>query len=121
MEPELIEIMRRVADRFGRRLTITSGYRDPGRNARAGGAGRSQHMLAKAVDVSGAGLSNADRIKLIEIASSEGIVGIGIYDDSMHFDIRDSGRSGWGKDFSAGSVPEYAMAAMDRHKSTGTA
>ena len=121
VEPELIEIMRRVADRFGRRLTITSGYRDPGRNKAAGGAGRSQHMLARAVDVSGAGLSNIDRIKLIEIASSEGIAGIGVYDDSMHFDIRNSGRSAWGRDFTAGSIPGYAESALDRHKSTGFA
>ena len=121
VEPELIEIMRRVADRFGRRLTITSGYRDPGRNKAAGGAGRSQHMLARAVDVSGAGLSNVDRTKLIEIASSEGITGIGVYDNSLHFDIRDSGRSAWGSDFTAGTIPGYAESALTRHKSTGFA
>ena len=123
VDPDLLEIVRRVSKRFGRRLTVTSGFRDPGRNRKAGGSKRSQHLLGKAVDISGKGMSNADKLELIGIASSEGIRGIGVYEDSgsLHFDLRDTARAGWGGDFSESSVPEWAASAVDRHKSGGYA
>ena len=123
VDPELMKVVREVAKKFGRKLTVTSGYRDPGRNRKAGGSQRSQHMLGKAVDISGRGMSNADKLELIEIASREGIRGIGIYDasGSIHFDMRNGPRSGWGGDFSANSVPAWAANAVDRHKSGGYA
>ena len=123
VDPELLNIVREVAKKFGRKLTITSGYRDPGKNRKAGGAQRSQHMLGKAVDISGRGMSNADKLELIEIASKEGIRGIGVYDSSgaIHLDIRSGSRAGWGGDFTASSIPGWAENAVDRHRSGGYA
>lgn len=116
----LLTLVENVAKRFGRPLTITSGFRSPNYNAKVGGARRSQHMLGKAVDISGSGLSNQDRINLVGIASALGAVGIGVYrGGSLHFDIRDGARSGWGSDYTRSSVPSYAVAAIDKHVAGG--
>jgi hypothetical protein len=121
VDPDLINIVLEIAQRFGRPLILTSGYRDPARNAKAGGAKSSQHMLGKAVDISSSGLNNQDRLNLIEIASSLGIIGIGVYNSgSMHFDNRSSGtRFGWGSSYSYPSVPSYAKNAIDKHMAGG--
>jgi hypothetical protein len=120
VDSRLINIVLEIAQRFGRPLTLTSGYRSPARNRNAGGARRSQHMLGKAVDVSGSGLNNQDRLNLVGIASSLGIIGIGVYSGgSLHFDIRDGARAGWGSDYTYNSVPSYAVAAINRHLAGG--
>lgn len=116
VDAKLINVVLEIAQRFGRPLTITSGYRSPARNQRAGGARRSQHMLGKAVDISGSGLNNQDRLNLVGLASSLGIIGIGVYSGgSLHFDIRDGDRAGWGSDYTYNSVPSYAVEAINRH------
>jgi len=120
VDPKLLNIVLEIAQRFGRPLTITSGYRDPGYNASVGGAKKSQHMKRKAVDISGAGMNQSDRLNIIGIASSLGIIGIGVYEGgSLHFDNRDGARAGWGSDYTNASVPSYARAAIDRHISGG--
>jgi hypothetical protein len=122
IDPDLLAKVEEVARRFGRPLTITSGYRSPSYNAKVGGAKRSQHQLGKAVDVSGAGLTNQDRLDLIAIASAVGIKGIGVYNGgSLHFDNRDGGRGGWGSDYTNASVPSYARGAINKHLGGGFA
>ena len=122
VDPMLLAKMEDVARRFGRPLTITSGYRSPQRNQKAGGAERSTHMQGNAIDISGHGLSAEDVNTLIAIASSMGIRGLGVYNSrSMHFDIRTGARVGWGPDRTSRSVPGYARAAMNKHRSGGFA
>lgn len=122
VDPGLISLVEEVARRFGRPLTITSGFRSPSYNAKVGGAKRSQHQIGHAVDVSGSGLTNQDRLDLIGIASSVGIRGIGVYNSgSLHFDNRDGARAGWGSDYTQASVPSYAVAAMNKHRGGGFA
>jgi len=120
VDGELVRMATEVARRFGRPLTVTSGYRDPSRNTRAGGARRSQHMLGKALDISGVGLTNQDRLDLVAIASAVGIKGIGVYSGgSLHFDNRDGPRASWGSDYTNSSVPGYARASTNRHNGGG--
>jgi len=122
IDPALITMVEEIARRFGRPLVITSGYRSPSRNTKAGGAKYSQHMLGKAVDISGGGLTNNDRLQLVAIASSVGIKGIGVYNGgSLHFDNRDSSRAGWGSDYTSNSVPSYAVTTINKHKAGGFA
>lgn len=122
IDPTLINLVTEVARRFGRPLVIISGYRSPSYNANVKGAKRSQHMLGHAVDITGTGLNNSDRLQLIAIASAIGIRGIGVYSGgSLHFDNRSGARAGWGSDYTRASVPSYAVSALDTHRAGGFA
>lgn len=106
--------MRMVQNVFGKKLTITSGFRDPQRNAKVGGAKNSAHMRGNAVDVSTAGMSTEDKVKLIQVASAVGIGGIGVYSNGgLHFDVE--GRRAWGDDYHLSSLPKWASGAIAGH------
>lgn len=78
-------------------LEVVSGYRDPARNARAGGAKGSQHIQGNAIDINIEKLSDEDRARVIETAYKAGARGIGIYPGgrSLHFDVRET-PAAWG-------------------------
>ena len=116
VNPLLISIVETTAKEFGRTLTIVSGYRSPTYNAKIGGAKKSQHTQGNALDISSSNLGNRDRLRLIELASKNGAVGIGVYSGgSMHFDYRRGPRAGWGSSYSYASVPAYAKSTIDNH------
>ena len=112
VSPALLAKLEAISKQFGRPLVITSGYRDPQRNERVGGASGSQHLTGLAVDVSTGGLSQQQVLQLLEIASRNGIVGIGVYTNgSVHFDIRpNSGNVAWGPDYTRNSISQVAWA-----------
>jgi uncharacterized protein YcbK (DUF882 family) len=76
-----------------KKITVTSGYRTPEENIRAGGAKNSQHVLGKAVDivvenvhcvkVAAVVLGNTDKFPIRGL-------GIDVYQNYCHFDFRDS-------------------------------
>lgn len=106
--------MRVLQNAFGKKLTITSGFRSPERNAKVGGAKNSAHMRGNAVDVSTAGMSMDDKIKLIQVASAVGIGGIGVYSSGgLHFDIE--GKRAWGDDYHMSSLPQWAAGVIAGH------
>jgi hypothetical protein len=78
-------------------LEVVSGYRDPARNARVGGAKGSQHIQGNAIDINIEKLSDEDRARVIETAYKAGARGIGIYPGgrSLHFDVRET-PTAWG-------------------------
>ena len=115
IHPELALKLNQIAQKFGRPLHIISAHRSPTHNAKVGGARRSQHMLGNAVDITAGGLSTSERLRLIMIASSSGIKGIGVYNNSLHFDIRPAAATFWGPDFSSGSTPAYAVTTLQQH------
>lgn len=51
-------ILEPVRARFGRPVTVNSGYRCPALNRAIGGSSRSQHMLCEAVDFEVSGVAN---------------------------------------------------------------
>lgn len=94
---------------------VNSGYRSPSRNARAGGASRSQHMSGRAVDLATAGMTEAQRGALLEAGIVKGNAkGIGLYPSgNIHMDTRRNPAVwGPGRNAYAGvdieDVPEYA-------------
>lgn len=98
----------------GREFNINSGYRDPDHNARVGGAKKSQHIHGNAVDLDVSGLSNEERIKVIEQASSLGFTGIGVYKTAIHLDL--GNRRSWGADYGRDSVPSWAEGVIKQHE-----
>lgn len=91
---------------------ITSGYRDPQRNAAAGGAKGSQHIHGNAADISTKGWADEQRSAFLQAAIANGAKGVGIYPNgSLHFDVRDT-PAAWGpKGYGSSSVdtfPEWA-------------
>lgn len=100
----------RLTDSYGRPLTINSAYRDPAHNAKVGGANKSQHIHGNAYDVDVSQLSREERLGLIEQARAAGFQGVGVYDNSLHFDVGPS--RAWGSDYTRNSLPEWAGGAV---------
>jgi uncharacterized protein YcbK (DUF882 family)/muramidase (phage lysozyme) len=107
-----------VQKKFGKALPVVSGFRDVKRNAKAGGAKKSQHTHGNAVDISVRDMPIKERQRLIEIASEMGFTGIGVYANSLHFDL--GGRRYWGPDHHKTSLPTWAKDAMVRHMKRST-
>ena len=57
LRPELVSIIHTVQDHYKRPAIITSGFRDPRRNRRAGGVRHSLHTMCAAVDIQVQGVS----------------------------------------------------------------
>jgi len=113
IKPDVAEKTKSVQSAFGKKLIVTSGFRDAGRNSRAGGAEGSKHLTGDAVDVQFSG-NEQDTINLIKVASEKGIGGIGVYRPGfLHFDT--GSKRVWGPDYKAGSIPQWAKPALDEH------
>ncbi|RVD31419.1 transglycosylase SLT domain-containing protein [Mesorhizobium sp. M4B.F.Ca.ET.017.02.2.1] len=104
---------KQVQNAFGASVPIVSGYRDPERNARAGGARKSEHMHGNALDLDVSKLSTDERVRLIQTASSMGFTGIGVYANSLHLDI--GSRRAWGASHHSDSVPNWAREVIAAH------
>ena len=105
--------VKKIESDVGKPLLVTSGFRDPQRNAAAGGARNSAHTRANAVDIRFSG-SVEDTVKFIEEASAEGVGGIGVYGPGrVHLDTES--KRVWGPDFTARSIPEWAKPALEAH------
>lgn len=91
-------------------LKVNSAYRDPEHNAKVGGAKGSQHIQGNAFDIDVSDLSQDERISLITQARAAGFAGIGVYNNSLHFDV--GGNRAWGPDYHRGSLPAWAAGAV---------
>ena len=110
------QLSEKVKGEFGD-FRITSGFRDPIHNAAVGGARNSAHTRGNAIDVSFAG-DIPTTLKFIQIASKAGAGGIGVYRPGLvHIDTES--RRAWGPDYHFGSVPQWAMPAIQQHLSGG--
>lgn len=113
IRPNTAEKTKEVQSAFGKKLLITSGFRDPERNARAEGAVGSKHLTGEAVDVMFRG-NEQETIQLIKAASAKGIGGIGVYRPGfVHLDT--GPKRVWGPNYQASSTPQWAKPALDEH------
>lgn len=51
VDTALVELLEQLRVHFGKAVTITSGYRTPAHNAKAGGTRFSQHLYGRAADI----------------------------------------------------------------------
>lgn len=89
IDSELVSVLQKIRSHFGKAVTITSAYRTPSHNAKAGGALYSQHLYGKAADIKVSGVAPK---KVAQYAETllKNYGGIGIYSTFTHIDVRDS-------------------------------
>lgn len=99
VRPDVVEAATVAGELFGAPLQATSGYRSQAKqNAiRAKGdpnrvtvAKESHHTDAEALDISTAGMSEADRGRMVGALVDAGFTGIGEYDGHIHADFREA-------------------------------
>ena len=94
IDSELVVVLQKVRNHFGKPVTITSAYRTPPHNSKEGGATYSQHLYGKAADIKVQGVAP---VKVAEYAKTilKNYGGIGIYSTFTHIDTREN-CSRWG-------------------------
>lgn len=110
ISPEAETAFRTLEGTWGRPLRVNSAYRDPKKNAAVGGAKGSQHIHGNAFDVDVSDLSQEERVNLIKSARASGFRGIGVYNNSLHFDV--GGDRAWGPSYGRESLPSWAADAV---------
>lgn len=65
MDRGLVELAERVREHFGEPVTVSSGVRCPGHNARVGGVANSRHLVGKAVDFCVRGKGSAEVLRFV--------------------------------------------------------
>lgn len=96
LSPKLRIAIAEFEGHFGKKVVVSSGYRDPFHNNRVGGADGSYHMKCMAADIF---IPNVPKSKMIAFAMRTGVVGgLGCYPGKsfIHVDVRDRPR-GWRK------------------------
>ena len=92
IDTELVSVLQKIREHFGKPVTITSAYRTPTRNKEAGGTTYSQHLYGKAADIKISGVTPKKIADYAETLLPKG--GIGIYNTFTHIDVR-SVKSRW--------------------------
>ena len=91
--PELVTVLQKIRDKFGKAVKVTGPYRTPTKNKAVGGSEYSQHQYGLAADIQVAGVTPKDVAAYAEkLMPNKG--GIGIYDTFTHIDVR-SVKSRW--------------------------
>ena len=104
-----------IKNEYGKPFKINSTFRDPKRNKEVGGAKNSAHLRGNAVDIKLGDRTKEDTLRFIEIASKNGIGGIGVYKPgSVHLDVES--RRAWGPTQHRASVPPWAEATIQAHE-----
>ncbi len=85
---ELVEVLQKIRDHFGKPVNINSGFRTASYNKKVGGATYSQHLYGNAADIRISGISPKSIAAYAEtLLPKKG--GIGTYRDFVHIDVRE--------------------------------
>ena len=87
VSPELVVILQKIREHFGKPVTINSGYRTETHNKKVGGAAYSQHKYGTAADISVSGVTPS-KVAAYAETLLPGKGGIGIYNSFTHVDVR---------------------------------
>jgi uncharacterized protein YcbK (DUF882 family) len=86
LKPELVALLRQVERHYRKPVIVTSGYRSPVANRKAGGASGSMHIQCKAADIQVEGVSKWDLAKFMRTMPGRGGVGTYCRTESVHID-----------------------------------
>jgi uncharacterized protein YcbK (DUF882 family) len=86
---ELLEIYKQLLWQFKDELNIHCACRCVKHNKEVGGARNSQHLVAKAIDISIVGVSPHKLYNDINIVYGVDRLGLGLYDNFIHIDVRE--------------------------------
>lgn len=93
VESDLVDILQKIRDHFGKAVTITSAFRTASHNKKVGGATYSQHLYGTAADIKVSGVTASAVADFAEtLMPNTG--GIGRYSTFTHVDVR-STKSRW--------------------------
>ena len=93
IDTDLVKILQKIRNHFGKAVTITSAYRTPGKNKAVGGTTYSQHLYGTAADIKVNGVTPKKVAAYVEkLMPNSG--GIGIYKTFTHVDVR-TAKSRW--------------------------
>ena len=87
LAPQLRFAIAAIEARFGRKVVVTSGYRNPGHNRKARGARNSLHMYCAAADVQVEGVTKWQLAEYVRTMPGRGGVGTYCHTDSVHVDV----------------------------------
>lgn len=91
--PDLIDVLQKIRNHFGKAVHINSGYRTPAYNKKVGGATYSQHLYGTAADIRINGVEPKDIADYAEtLLQNTG--GIGRYKNFVHVGVREK-KSRW--------------------------
>lgn len=80
-----------LRDYLGEPIHVNSGYRTPAYNKKVGGKPKSQHLQAKAADITVKSKSPRQLLAIVEKLIAQGKLkfgGVGLYPGFLHLDIR---------------------------------
>jgi uncharacterized protein YcbK (DUF882 family) len=86
-KPELVAVLKKIERHYGKKVVVTSGYRSPQGNRKAGGSRQSLHMLCAAADIQISGVGKWELAKQLRSMPGRGGVGTYCYTDSVHIDV----------------------------------
>lgn len=87
IDSDLVSVLQKIRNHFGKSVTITSAYRTPTKNKAVGGQTYSQHLYGKAADIKVSGVSPKKVAAYAEtLLKNKG--GIGTYNTFTHIDVR---------------------------------
>lgn len=87
IESDLVDILQKIRDHFGKAVTITSAFRTASHNKKVGGATYSQHLYGTAADIKVSGVAANVVADFVEtLMPNTG--GIGRYSTFTHVDVR---------------------------------
>ncbi len=87
LKPSLVRVLKTIEAHYGRKMIVTSGYRDPARNIRARGAKNSLHMYCAAADIQVPGVSKWELANYVRSMPGRGGVGTYCHTESVHVDV----------------------------------
>ena len=112
IDSDLVEILQKIRDHFGKAVVINSAYRNEAYNKKVGSSSTSQHIKGTAADIRISGVTPEEVAKYAEyLMPNKG--GIGLYPAFTHVDVR-ANRSRWknyGKEISVSGFPGYTPPA----------